>query len=62
MTRRVSQNRLNTFRQYLELFRDLGHAHAVVEVIHNRVDRHTRTAQNRRAALNAWVDLHQGTL
>ena len=35
----VGQDRLDTVRRNLKLFYDFGDAHAVVEVIDNRVDR-----------------------
>ena len=43
----VSQNRLGTIRRNFKPFRDFADAHAIVEVIDNRVDRHPRTAQHR---------------
>ena len=51
MTRSVSQNSLNTIFRNFKLFRDFGHAHTIIEVIDNRVDRHPRTAQHRGTAL-----------
>src|ERR1022692_1933641 len=56
----VRQNRLNTILGQLELLRDFGHAYAVVEVIDNRVDWHSRAAQHGRAAQHARVDFNQG--
>ena len=55
----VSQNRLNAILRYFELFRDFGHAQAMLEVIHNRADRHPRTAEYRRTALYARIDIKQ---
>ena len=59
MTLGVSQNRLDTIRRKFKLFRDFSDAHAIVEVIHNRGDRHPRTAQHRSAALHSrlWSPL-----
>jgi hypothetical protein len=55
----VSQNRLDTIRPNLELFRDFGGAHAIVEVIDNRIDRHPRTARHRSAALHFGLDFDE---
>jgi hypothetical protein len=56
MTLCVSQDRLHKIRRYFELLGDFIRTQAVVEVIDNRADRHTCTAQHRRAALHAWLD------
>src|ERR1019366_1829678 len=57
----VSQNRLDTIRRNLELFYDFGDAHAIVEVIDNRVDRHPRAEQHRSAALHSRLDFDERT-
>src|SRR5271157_3960537 len=55
----VGQNRLDTIRRNLKLFHDFGDAHAIVEVIDNRIDRHPRTAQHRSAALHSGLDFDE---
>ena len=52
----VCQNRLDGVRRNFKLLRDFGDAHAVVEVIDDRVDRQPSTAQDRSAALHSWLD------
>src|ERR1700722_9943857 len=56
----VSQNCLNGILRHLELFRDFGHAYAIIVIIDNRVDRHPRAAQHGSAALHERVHLNQG--
>ena len=59
----VRQNRLHAIGRQFELFGDFGGAHAIVEVIDNGIDRHTRFAQHRSAAMTdsaislAWMNL-----
>src|SRR6266700_416087 len=55
----VGQNRLNMIRRNVKLFRDFRDAHAIVEVIDNRVDRHPRAEQHRSAALHSGLDLDE---
>src|ERR1035441_7037443 len=55
----VSQNRLDPVRRNLKLFHDFGDAHAIVEVIDNRVHRHPRSEQNGSAALHSGPDLDE---
>ncbi len=52
----VRQDGLDTIRRNLELFRDLGDAHAVVEVIDNRIGWHPRAAQHWSAPLHSRLD------
>ncbi len=57
MTLGVSQNRLDAIWRNLKLFCDFRDAHANVEIIDNRIGRHSRTAQHRSATLHARFDL-----
>ena len=55
----VSQNRLDLFGRDFKLFGDFSGAQAVVEVIHNGVDRHPRAAQHGRAAFDSRLDFDE---
>jgi hypothetical protein len=59
MTSCVRQNGVNRVCGKLKLFRDFGHAYAVVKIIDNGLDRHPGSAQNGSAALDVLLDLDQ---
>ena len=54
----VRQNCLDTIRGNVKLLRNFGDAHPLIEVIHNRVDVHPRTAQHGNTALHAGFCFH----
>jgi hypothetical protein len=61
LTLGVGQNRIDTIRRNLKLLYDFGDAHAIVEIIDNRVDRHPRAAQHRSTALHSGLDFDERT-
>src|ERR1035441_10034448 len=52
----VPQNRLNPVRRDFKLLHDLGDAHAIVEVIDNRLHGHSGATQHRRSALHSRLN------
>src|SRR5215469_2016 len=55
----IRQDRLDGLQWDLELFCDFGRAHAIVEVVDDGVDQHTRSTQDRRAALHLRFGFHE---
>ena len=60
MTVGVAHNCLDAILWNLKLLRDFLDAHAILEVIDNCADRHSRTSQYRSPAMNAWLGFDQG--